>query len=716
LVGLLAQLRREPVIERLDLVGLDDVEIIELLGAAAGHDLAEDGIALGHALRRETAGNPFFLVEVIRHLAETGAFSQDEAGRWGLSGDLEDVGLPSSVREVVANRVARLGEETERALSLAAVIGREFDLDLLTTVLDADEDRLLDLLDGAIGAGLITVPDQRDDGYRFVHALIQHTLYQDLSGPRRQRAHQRIAEAMEARATRSGAAVEELARHWLAATRPHDATKALGYVRLAGDAAMSSYAPLDAVRWYGDALELLDRQSPDDTHLRCELLVDLGNAQRLAGLPEHRDTIRDAGTLALNLGDRDLLVGVARSRGAMGDNSAEVDPDRLAVLAAALGAVGPDDSADRAHLLACLAEESDPREVAERVTLATEAIEVAQRVGHEPTLLAVFILALSPMVTPDTLDQRRAASELAIELAERLGDLSALVHAHYSRAFCDVESGDLAGFDAHLAAMEPLPAATGLPGDEFMVAMLGAWRHLLAGRTEQAAAVSDQMLEIGTRIGHAVIESTYGAQILQRTAQQGGLADIVDLVVEAMENAPAIPTWRCAVMMLHCELGRLDQAAELFEIGAAADFDDIPFDMAWLQGMSQYGETAVELGRVDAAAILYDQLLPYADRYIFLSCIDWGAVSRPLGRLATAVGRYDDAQRHLGDALAVHERIPAPYWVARTQLDIAELCLARQGPEDRRRTDDLLDAVRRTIDRFGFHGLDARLHRLSAQR
>jgi hypothetical protein len=147
----------------------------------------------------------------------------------------------------------------------------------------------------------------------------------------------------------------------------------------------------------------------------------------------------------------------------------------------------------------------------------------------------------------------------------------------------------------------------------------------------------------------------------------------------------------------------------------SADFDDIPFDMAWLQGMSQYGEVAVELGRVDVAPILYDRLLPYGERYIFLSCIDWGSVSRPLGRLATLLGRYDDAERHLGHALAVHEQIPAPYWIARTQLDLAELCLARQGPGDPGRTDELLDSVQQAVDRYGYHGLDARLDRLSAQ-
>ena len=132
LTAALADLRREVCVERLDLVGLEDMEILELLEAAAGHDVGDEGVALAHALRRETGGNPFFVVEVIRHLATTGAFVQDDEGRWVLSVDPEDISLPTSVREVVARRVARLGQETDHALSMAAVIGRDFDLEVLS--------------------------------------------------------------------------------------------------------------------------------------------------------------------------------------------------------------------------------------------------------------------------------------------------------------------------------------------------------------------------------------------------------------------------------------------------------------------------------------------------------------------------------------------------------------------------------------------------------
>ena len=98
LTGALADLRREECVDRLDLLGLKDTEIIDLLEAAAGQTMADEGVGLAHALRRETGGNPF-LVEVIRHLNDTGAFVQNDEGQWVLSSDLDALSLPTSVRK-----------------------------------------------------------------------------------------------------------------------------------------------------------------------------------------------------------------------------------------------------------------------------------------------------------------------------------------------------------------------------------------------------------------------------------------------------------------------------------------------------------------------------------------------------------------------------------------------------------------------------------------
>jgi len=193
---LLADMHREANVTRLALRGLEDIDLVELLAAAAGHELDDDGVGLAHALRRETDGNPFFTGEILRHLGESGSIALGADGRWTVDGELADLGLPSSVRDVVGRRVARLGDEAVRVLTLAAVIGREFDIDVLARLADIDEDSLLDQMDAAVSAAVL-VESGAMDRYRFAHALIQHTLYEDFGPTRRARAHRAVAEALE---------------------------------------------------------------------------------------------------------------------------------------------------------------------------------------------------------------------------------------------------------------------------------------------------------------------------------------------------------------------------------------------------------------------------------------------------------------------------------------------------------------------------------------
>ena len=105
---------------------------------------------------------------------------QREGGRWRLVGDLAELGLPQSVREVIGRRVERLGPDARTALSAAAVIGRDFDLDLLLAVVESPEARLLDLLDEAVAASLLQESREPAGRFTFTHALVEHTLYEDL--------------------------------------------------------------------------------------------------------------------------------------------------------------------------------------------------------------------------------------------------------------------------------------------------------------------------------------------------------------------------------------------------------------------------------------------------------------------------------------------------------------------------------------------------------
>jgi AAA ATPase domain/Adenylate and Guanylate cyclase catalytic domain len=305
----LAAFHRQTGVERIALRGLHDADTVALLQSATGNELDEAGVGLAHALYRETDGNPFFTLEVLRHLIESGVLVLATDGRWSAGTDLADVGLPESVREVICQRVRRLGEPIHAVLSQAAVVGRVFDLELLAALCERSEVELVDLLEPAAAAGVVI---EQPNGFAFTHALIQHSLYEALISARRRRIHLRVAQALEQLCDDDpGRRIGELARHWAAATTPVDAAKAIEYARRAGDRALDALAPDDAVAWFTQALQILDQGSDADPRLRCDLLISVGTAQRQDGDARHRETLLEAAALARQLQDADRLAAAA---------------------------------------------------------------------------------------------------------------------------------------------------------------------------------------------------------------------------------------------------------------------------------------------------------------------------------------------------------------------------------------------------------------------
>ena len=354
LTDVLAALRRDPSVERLALGGLVDTEVLELVERTFGGRLDDASTSLVHALGRETDGNPFFAGELLRHLAESGALRRDDDGRLVFEGFISAQGFPDSIREVISRRIDRLGDSTSRALTAASVIGRDFDLQLLAGVLDTDEDDLLDLLEQATSANLLT--SDRTDQFSFTHALAEHALYEGLSLSRRSRLHRRVAESLQDRSAADGVGRSaELAYHW---SRTDEVATAIVHARAAGHEALAQLGPDQAVRWFEQALELLRSKSEPDELLRSDLLTDLGEAQRQAGDADYRQTLLDAAHLARSLGATPVLVrsALANHRGDSA-SSGQVDHERVAVLEGALATLDQADSPSHALLLAIFASE-----------------------------------------------------------------------------------------------------------------------------------------------------------------------------------------------------------------------------------------------------------------------------------------------------------------------------------------------------------------------
>jgi tetratricopeptide (TPR) repeat protein len=162
------------------------------------------------------------------------------------------------------------------------------------------------------------------------------------------------------------------------------------------------------------------------------------------------------------------------------------------------------------------------------------------------------------------------------------------------------------------------------------------------------------------------------------------------------------------------ELGHEADSREAFEALAADDFAALPFDEDWLVCLSFLAEAARFLGDSGRAAILYELLFPYADRAaVARPSISTGSVSGYLGILAATMQRFEDAERHFQDALAMNERMGARPWVAHTQHDYAQMLLTRDAPGDREQAVELLDACLSTCGELGLVALEQRASALA---
>jgi tetratricopeptide (TPR) repeat protein len=624
--------------------------------------------------------------------------------------DIQEVGLPTSVREVVGQRVATLGEETERALSMASVIGRDFDLHVLATLLGNDELELLDRIEQAIAAGILAEAGEAAGRYRFVHALIQHTLYQDLSAARRQRTHQRVAEVLEDAGTDDPERLAALARHWLAATRQTDVTKAVYYARRAGQAALAAYAPADGVTWFSQALEVLDRQGAPDEHERGRLLVELGIAQNAAGMPEHRQTLLDAAEIAQCLGDTDLLVAAALGGRRGSGRTTEADPKRAEILQAALSALGQREPGQRALLLASLAEATDARDWQRRRDLADEAVALADGLD-EAAKLDVVLSCYQYRAQPERSAERLAETAWACHTAERLDDPVLRHRARYHRIHACMEVGDLLEVDRRIEEMGALVERTGLPFCQWELLLTRTWRAILAGDLATGERLNDEALAVGSDIGVPEALGAWGGVLYEVRLHQGRIEELIDAFAQTVAENPAIPLFRVVLASGYCLVGRTDEAAPLFKQDVSMGFKEIPREVTWTTAMAMAQDSAVALRHLEAAAILYDLLDPFGDNVGFNLGVCFGSLARSLGCLAHLLEQPDAAQAHFRTALSINERLKAPYWISRTQLDYADLL------RDVGKTDEaarLVDQALGTAKRFGFAALESRATTFSA--
>jgi hypothetical protein len=730
LVEVLPDLRRQDGVDRLFLTGLDEEGVGTYLEAAAAHDLDHDDLSLARAIYQETEGNPFFVREILRHLAETGAFER-HGERWTARLPVAELGIPEGIREVVGRRFSRLSEDANQTLRLAAVMGAEFEVPVIHLAGDISEEVLLCALEEATEARLV-IESGTAERYRFAHALVRESLYQEISASRRAALHRSVAEAIErVHGTRLDDYVPALAHHWgNASVRAGHAARAALYAGRAGDRALAQLAHDEAASYYRRALELLDvAEEPADETVRIDLLIALGEAEQRSGEAGYRPALWEAAQRAEQLGDADRLAraGLAgyprwwdrnlpdETRGFRNGDGGElpyatpltVDRARVTVLEAALRARGDREDVMRARLLALLAGELGfTAERSRRRELSDQALAMARRLGDLPTLARVLLSRCWAIWDPTMLEERQAnAAELRAVAAE-VGEPFFKVWASMYSFETAMEGAAIEEADRHLEDAERAASEVGR-GLRWFASFPRVGRVLLAGRLEEADALARETLEIGLATQPLeYVRSHFGIQRFQIRLEQGRLDELITKLVGTLENTDH-PEPRAMLAEAYCELDRWDEARVTFA-ALTKRLSDLPMDPNWIITITRSASVGAQLGDTSTAAMLYGFLSAYSARVAGEGVIWTGSVAHYLGILASVLGDLSGAEEHFVDAEMTHTRIGAPTWLARTRLEWARMLLGRRAPGDAERARELLAQALSTARELGLANVERR--------
>ena len=684
LAATLPELSREGVTRRMALTGFRPEDVERFIVQSAG---VKPAGRLVDAVYRETEGNPLFIGEIVRLLASEGRLSKDA--------EATIKPIPQGIRDVIAQRAGHVSESCNHVLGIASVLGREFTLDVLGALSERSTDDLLEILDEAVAARLVSDTPGVLGGVRFSHSLIRDAMYEDLSPSRRVRLHRRAAELLETIRGGNPEHLAEIAHHYFAGAATGDSSKAVHYARSAAEHALHRLAFEEAARLFAMALQAVQLGDAPDQTTRFELLLALADALTRAGDAESaRDHAFEAAEIARRrkdaqgLGRAALLYGGSFTWAAL-----RGDTRFVPLLEEALAAVtaSGEDVSMRVKLMGRLA--AGPlRDLADsgpRLQLATEAVQLARKLGDPGTLGYALEARLASIIgpVPAHLNELLEVSEEIERAASSANNGEMVLQSHVWRLLVHLYYGDIPKVHAERRAIARLAEQLRQRPQDWFLTGIDAQLAFFAGRFADAERLAVQAYEAGRRVeGFALF--AFRAQMLWMRMEQGRASEMADEFADSIERFVEYAIWRDLAPYLLLTYGSAAEARVAFNEAFKAPR---PINEEYLLSAGALAEAAASLGEREAAASLYAELLPHAHLTMGgIPDINIGATSRLLGRLAHTVGRLDDAERHFIDAIAANDRMGARPWAAWARQAYAEVLNERDAPGDRERAATLL--------------------------
>ena len=619
---------------RISLSGLGADDVARIVEAVA--QVHASGAQAG-ALASRTDGNPFFLVEYARLARESG----------DLAGLLDGADPPTAVGDVLSRRLDRLPDESRGVVAWAAVIGREFELEVLAEAAALSEDAVLDALDPVLAAGLVREP--RAGGFVFAHALVRDAAYAALGPTRRARAHAAVAAALDHRLGRA----TEAARHWLDAGPAHAARAWRAAEEAAVEArAVHAYEP--AAGLLTSALDRLDDDPTSSDGDRYRLLMALADAHRWQGawLPL-RGVVHDALTVAQRIDDVRLVARAASdlALGAFWQTAgyAEVNTALVDALRDALARLPDADDELRCRaMLALGAELYYAAPLAERQALSEEALAMARRIGDEQLVVDACAVSFVACWSASTKELRLAWATEALATAERLGAERSFVTAATQRALVLGELGRLGEMVEAIGLVKEETDRLHLDFARLVVEALTLSWDAMRGDFEAAEAGLATVEEIAGRV--PIHNADYGlaGALVSIRLWQNRRAEVLPLF-ELLEPGP-MPIASVYLMTLLRE-GLVEEARRAHRsLHVELSRDDWYSPVNWAAA----AESALGLGDAQLGAAAYSLLEPYAGHTVNAgSGLALGPVDAFLAVAAAAAGDRARATAHADEAGAL---------------------------------------------------------------
>ncbi|MBN8866736.1 MAG: AAA family ATPase [Solirubrobacterales bacterium] len=670
----LANLQRRLPTLKLEVEALDTEEVGELIGDRLDHDLAA-------ALHDQTGGNPFLVEQLVRHLEDTG--TDDPAS------------APAEVREIVAQRVSRLPEGGADLLRRASLIGRDFDLQILLATTSLDEDRVIDLLDAAVAAGLLDESPTVPGRYSFVHALLRSTLEDELGLTRRALTHRDIGEAIERQTSGNpDRRVGEKAWHFGHAG-PAEADRAIHWATRAAEQAEGRLAYDEAVDFYEAAIVACRADEPVDLGLLARLLLSQARAKWKNGsLQDAGDTFMAAAKTARDSGLPELAAQAAVGSSWGGWDAFDTDTaEQLMLMRQALGSLPPVDSPLRAELMAMLGHGLyyGSGRAAEARELAHQATDMMGRIDDKEAELNVIQATAFLRWEPPNKAERLPAAERMVELAEALDDPELLAQGLASRALSLLNLGR--GREAEVDRARQQAMSATLPQIRFIAGSMQAVARFISGEWEEGERITLELAEAGMpRRGSLLLEDAFRFMV---RAQQGRLAEHMErleLFEAGAKGWEMWPTWRFGLLLAKAQAGQLDEVRRtIAEIGYTGLDDTKDFNNTLLPFCAVGNLLAGELGDQRGAAKLIELLGPYTGEWIMIGRIGstLGPVDMHLGELHLQVGEDREAATSLERALVTCEAMESAPYLARTRLALANALEHLGDPDGAERREEL---------------------------